>query len=376
MRLGMFMMPVHPPARSFTDTLAEDEEKSLYADKLGFDELWLGEHFSATTEPIPSPLMFMASLVPRTKNLSFGTAVICLPNHHPVKVAAEVAQFDHMSRGRFMFGIGVGGLFSDFELFDNADRAVRGRKAMEALAMIRRIWSQDPPYEFKGEFWTVSLKDAIIPELGIGFMPKPFRKSGPPIFMSVSSRDSPTARVAGKNGWGIISANNIPSDAIGSHWQTYVKACSAAGRPAVGANWRVARNIMVAPGDAEARDRVFCAEGSNRYFYTYMREVLSRVGLLSALKPRVDMPDDEATVEAITEGSAIYGSPKTVLDKLIAFRDQAGPFGSLLVTGLDWSGPNAVWERESMRLLAQDVMPKFRQHADQESGVRSQASVN
>ena len=36
MRLGIFMMPVHPPTRSFTDTLAEDEEKALYADKLGF----------------------------------------------------------------------------------------------------------------------------------------------------------------------------------------------------------------------------------------------------------------------------------------------------------------------------------------------------
>ena len=58
----MFMMPVHPPTRSFTDTLAEDEEKSLYADQLGFEELWVGEHFSATSEPIPSPLMFMAGL--------------------------------------------------------------------------------------------------------------------------------------------------------------------------------------------------------------------------------------------------------------------------------------------------------------------------
>ena len=132
MRLGLFMMPVHPPGRLFADTLAEDEEKSIYADRLGFDELWLGEHFSATTEPIPSPLMFMAGLIAQTKNLTFGTAVICLPNHHPVKVAAEVAQFDHMSRGRFMLGIGVGGLFSDFELFDNgepqlADRSRRCR---------------------------------------------------------------------------------------------------------------------------------------------------------------------------------------------------------------------------------------------------------
>jgi alkanesulfonate monooxygenase SsuD/methylene tetrahydromethanopterin reductase-like flavin-dependent oxidoreductase (luciferase family) len=363
MRLGLFMMPVHPPARSFTETLAEDEEKSLYADRLGFDELWLGEHFSASSEPIPSPLMFMAGLLSRTKNLSFGTAVICLPNHHPVKVAAEVAQFDHMSRGRFMLGVGVGGLFSDFELFGNGDRTVRERKAMESIGMIQRIWSQDPPYEIDGEFWSAHLKNAIIPELGIGFMPKPYRKSGPPISMSVASRNSPTARVAGLRGFGIISANNVPTNALGSHWQIYSKACAEAGVPARGENWRVARNVMVAPSDGEARDRVFSAAGSNRYFYTYMREVLSRVGLLSALKPRPEMSDEEATVDAITEGSAIYGAPKTLLDKLIAFRDAAGPFGTLLVTGLDWSGPNAAWERESMRLLAQEVMPKLRQHA-------------
>ena len=63
MRLGMFMMPVHPPDRAFWSTLEEDTEKSLLADQLGFDELWLGEHFSATTEPIPSPLMFFAGLL-------------------------------------------------------------------------------------------------------------------------------------------------------------------------------------------------------------------------------------------------------------------------------------------------------------------------
>jgi len=194
MRLGIFMMPVHPPARSFTETLAEDEAKALYADQLGFDEMWLGEHFSAASEPIPSPLMFMAGLVPRTKNLRFGTAVICLPNHDPVKIAAEVAQFDHMSRGRFMLGIGTGGLLSDFELFGNADRGVRARKVMESIGMIQRIWSQDPPYDLAGEFWSVRLKDAIIPELGIGTMPKPFQHPGPPISMSVSNRDSPTAR--------------------------------------------------------------------------------------------------------------------------------------------------------------------------------------
>ena len=363
MRLGMFMMPVHPPARSFTDTLAEDEEKALYADQLGFDELWLGEHFSATTEPIPSPLMYFASLLSRTKNLKFGTGVICLPNHDPAIVAAEVAQFDHMSRGRFMLGIGPGGLLSDFELFGNADRAVRARKTMEAVRIMQRIWAQDPPYDIAGEFRTVRLKEAIIPALGIGTMPKPFQRPGPPITMSVSSRNSPTARVAGEQGWGILSGNNMPANAVATHWQAYGKACATAGSHARSEDWRVARNVMVAQSDAEARDRVFGDQGSNRYFYTYMREVLSRVGILSVMKPDPDMPDEKATVDVITEGCVLYGSPQTMLDKLVAFRDTVGPFGTLLMTGLDWSGPNREWERESMRLLAHDVMPKFRQHA-------------
>ena len=112
----------------------------------------------------------------------------------------------------------------------------------------------------------------------------------------------------------------------------------------------------------EARDRVFGKHGSNRYFYTYMREVLSRVGLLGSLKPRPEMTDEEATVEVITEGSVLYGSPQTFLDKLVGLRDEAGPFGTLLMTGLDWSGPNRAWERESMQLLAREVTPKFRQH--------------
>jgi hypothetical protein len=59
----------------------------------------------------------------------------------------------------------------------------------------------------------------------------------------------------------------------------------------------------------------------------------------------------------------IHGSPSTVLDKLVAFRERVGPFGTLLMTGIDWAGPNKDWEREAMRLLAQEVMPKFRQHA-------------
>jgi alkanesulfonate monooxygenase SsuD/methylene tetrahydromethanopterin reductase-like flavin-dependent oxidoreductase (luciferase family) len=362
MRLGLFMMPVHPPDRSFTDTLAEDTEKSLLADRLGFEELWLGEHFSATSEPIPSPLMFMAALAPRTKTLRFGTGVINLPNHDPVIVAAEAAQFDHMSRGRLMLGVGPGGLLSDFELFRHTDVTVRNRKVIEAVRIMRQIWSQDPPYEIEGEFWNVQLTKNVMPELGVGYMPKPYQKGGPPISLSLASPHSSSARTAAQQGWGILSANIIPTYSVASHWAIYSKACSDLGKRPSGDNWRVSRNVMVAPTDAEAYDRVFGEHSSHRYFFTYIRAALSGVGLLSILKPQPDMPDDKATAEAITEGCTLYGSPKTLLDKLIAFRDEVGPFGTLLMTGLDWLGQNEAHERQAMQLMAQEVMPKLHQH--------------
>jgi alkanesulfonate monooxygenase SsuD/methylene tetrahydromethanopterin reductase-like flavin-dependent oxidoreductase (luciferase family) len=193
-------------------------------------------------------------------------------------------------------------------------------------------------------------------------MPKPLQQPRPPVSISLASPNSASARFAAQRGYGIISANIIPTYSIASHWETYSTACAELGRPARGESWRVARNVMVAPSDAEAHERVFGAGGSNRYFFTYIRDVLARVNVLGILKPRPDMTDEEATAEAILTECVIHGSPRTVLDKLVAFRERVGPFGTLLMTGLDWSRPNEAYEREAMRLLAHEVMPKFRQH--------------
>ncbi len=189
MHLGLFMMPLHPPHRPLHETLAENTEKSLLADRLGFDELWVGEHFSASSEPIPSPLMFMAGLVHRTR-LTFGTGVVNLPNHHPAIVAAEVAQFDHMSGGRLLFGIGPGGLPSDSEMFGDLSPPERGKRMVEAVTTIQQIWAQDPPYDIPGPSWPVKLSRTVSAEYGIGYMPKPFQKGGPSIHVSARSAES------------------------------------------------------------------------------------------------------------------------------------------------------------------------------------------
>jgi alkanesulfonate monooxygenase SsuD/methylene tetrahydromethanopterin reductase-like flavin-dependent oxidoreductase (luciferase family) len=121
--------------------------------------------------------------------------------------------------------------------------------------------------------------------------------------------------------------------------------------------------VLVAGTDAEARSRVFSPQSSYRYAFGYLLEVLTRAGRISGLKARPDMRDDEVTVDSIIESRVVYGSPQTVAQKLAACRDEVGPFGHLLVTGVDWAGPNEAWERESMQRLAEEVMPTLRRQA-------------
>jgi alkanesulfonate monooxygenase SsuD/methylene tetrahydromethanopterin reductase-like flavin-dependent oxidoreductase (luciferase family) len=361
MRLGLFMMPLHPPTRTLGTFLEETTEKVLLAERLGFDEVWLGEHFSASSEPIPSPLMLMASLVPQTKRIAFATGVINLPNRHPAVIAAEVAQFDHMSEGRFIFGIGTGSLPSDYELFDVADAGKRQRMMLESIDMIQSIWAQGPPYELNGEFWRFALKKAINEKLGIGIMPKPRRPGGPPICVAVSSPDSPTARIAGVRGWGPVTSALTSVDAAVSHWRLYEEGCREAGRIPDGADWRVVNYVHVSGSDAEARQRVHSEQSAYRYAFGYLYEVLKRAGRLVGLKSHPAQADSDVTVESVIASRVIHGCSQTVAEKLLAFRQQVGAFGHVLVTGTDWSGPNREWEQESLRRLAEEVMPLVRQ---------------
>ena len=80
------------------------------------------------------------------------------------------------------------------------------------------------------------------------------------------------------------------------------------------------------------------------------------------VKPDLDTPDEAVTMDMIKRGMIIAGSPRTVLDQLVALRDEVGHFGTLLMAGHDWDQPK-LWRR-SMELLATEVMPEFSAHAN------------
>ena len=359
MNLGLFMMPLHDPGRDYQSVLREDREAILLADQLGYDEAWVGEHYSCKTEPIPDPLQFMATLIHQTKRIKFATGVINVPQHHPAQIAGNVAQFDHLSEGRFIMGVGPGGHGSDFELFDTFEKN-RGEMMVEGVDMVHAIWRSDPPYRIHGKYWNVVVDKQVRTELGIGPMLKPYQKPFPPLAISAMSPNSPTAKLAGDRGWSLISANFTPANQVASHWQSYCEGADAAGHRPDRSKWRVARSIVCTETDQQAADYLANETCSPGWYYKYLRDNLSAYKMTKIFKRDQSMPDSELTIPKMLEMMVVSGSPSRVLDQLIALTDEIGWFGTLLVTHKEWDVPAV--HRTSMRLIAEQVMPRFRQH--------------
>jgi alkanesulfonate monooxygenase SsuD/methylene tetrahydromethanopterin reductase-like flavin-dependent oxidoreductase (luciferase family) len=354
MDLGFFTMPIHPPGRNLAETLEEDRELVLLAEQLGFTEGYIGEHITDAAETITSGLIFIAWLLRETSRIRLGTGTVNLPNHHPAMVAAEVAMVDHMAEGRFIFGISPGGLLSDAEVFGNLDQD-RTAMFVEAIDHILAIWSGEPPYDLEGRFWSVSTARTLIPELGQGFIAKPYQKPHPPIVVTAVAPFSKGVTAAAERGWDPISANFLQPQWVKSHWPNYVEGCRTGGRTADPANWRVAKSIFVADDEATARRYATDPNGPYHFYYHSLFTKLKRGGRANLFKTYRDQPDDELNVPTIVEQLVIYGTPERVTDQLLDFREQVGEFGTLLYAGHDWMDKRLA--RRSMQLMAEKVMP-------------------
>jgi alkanesulfonate monooxygenase SsuD/methylene tetrahydromethanopterin reductase-like flavin-dependent oxidoreductase (luciferase family) len=358
-KLGMFTMPFHHPARDYSAILQEDQDAIVLADQLGFREAFVGEHFSSWSERITSPLIFLASIASRTKQIKFGTGVINLPQLHPATVAAHAAMFDHLVQGRFIMGIGPGGLASDLEMFELGQAAeARPQMVLESIDTILKLWREDPPYHVDGKFWKFSLEKHVYPEYKVGWVPRPFQQPHPPIAISLLTPNSNSARTAGERGWIPVSGNFFHRRYLRGHWEKYVEGCEAAGRKPDPNIWRVSRSILVTESQSEADDYLADPENGLSFYYKFFLFSFTQLRkALFMIKPELDMPDEKVTVDVIKRGMIIAGTPTRVLEQLVALREEVGHFGTLLMAGHDWD--NAKLWRRSMVLLARDVMPAF-----------------
>jgi alkanesulfonate monooxygenase SsuD/methylene tetrahydromethanopterin reductase-like flavin-dependent oxidoreductase (luciferase family) len=349
------MMPIHPPGRIITDTLQEDREAILLADKLGFSEAYIGEHVTDAAETVTNSMMFVAWLSNETKNIKLGTGTINLPNAHPAAIAAQAAMLDHMLKGRFIMGISPGGLMSDVEVFGNLDKD-RNAMFVESINTILKIWDSSPPYDIEGKYWNVTVGKTMVPEIGQGFIMKPFQKPYPPIVGTAVAPFSNGVTEMAKRGWGPISANFLMPEWVKSHWPKYVEGREAVGAKAHPSEWRVAKSIFVADDEATAKRYGLEQDGPYHFYFKQLVRKLTNGGRGNLFKTDQSMPDSMLTPEYVTNKLVLAGTVNSVVDQILAFREKVGDFGNLLYAGHDWQDP-ALGKR-SMELFATEVMPR------------------
>src|SRR5437588_329217 len=253
MRLGYFTMPVHPIHRRWGETLKEDREAIILADKLGFYDAFMGEHLTDACENITNSMIFHASLVPLTRQIKLATGTSNLSHMHPVLIAVHAAMFDHMAEGRFIFGVSPGALTSDAEALGILDED-RNKLFAEAIDVILEIWQRDPPYniDFPDNRFKVSTARTMTLDLGVGAMGKPYQKPRPEIVGTVVAPFSPGVVLMGRRDLHPLSANFLLSKHLKSHWENYAKGKAQVGEKPDVADWRVARAVFVHDDDKVA----------------------------------------------------------------------------------------------------------------------------
>jgi alkanesulfonate monooxygenase SsuD/methylene tetrahydromethanopterin reductase-like flavin-dependent oxidoreductase (luciferase family) len=351
-RHGIFIMPYHDPAKPPGQCHDEDLELIVRAEEMGFAEFWIGEHHTMKYENIVMPEIFIARALGETRRIRLGPAPVCLNQHHPAHVACRLAFLDHLSKGRLNLAFGAGSVTADQELY-GAEPKNAAAMVDEAIDMILKLWSSDPPYAIEGKFWKIRLEKNVDTETGIGYIPKPLQQPHPPIAVPGMSRNSPSMRFAGRRGLQPFAHCLIAGNVIADLWKSYEAGALEAGRQPRRADFKVARALFLADTTREARERARTNSlGRN---FQYIGRLFDK-GLGGKLYKRdLAMSDADCNLDYLMGEQIIAGSPDEVLRRLLLLIEETGPFGTLVLMSYDWDDKSS-W-LHSMELFARELMP-------------------
>ena len=318
-RFGFFIAPYHGLSGNPTLQIHRDLDLVTLADRLGFDEAWIGEHHSAGLEIIAAPEVFLAAVAERTRRIRLGTGVNSLPYHQPMMLADRLCLLDHLTMGRAMMGVGPGQLASDASMM-GVD-PVRQRDMMhESLDVIVRL--------LRGETVTHLTDWFVLDEARLQLLP--YQQDG--LELAVASTISPSGAVlAGRHGTGLLSlAASDPTgyEALMPNWKVYERTMAEHGHVVDRRKWRLVAPVHL----AESREQ---ALREAEWGIGHMVEYIEKLSGLT-------MPWGRTAQEAVEQwtgpgfpafGRATIGTPDDAIALIEKLAATTGGFGTFLLLG-------------------------------------------
>src|ERR1700728_5467771 len=196
-RLRVGIQTIHrrtePAAGPWLPRIDEWVDLVNLVDDSGDDSLWVGDHISFPV-PIFDPLLQLAQAAVVSRRLTLGTSVLLLPLRHPTPVAKQVTTLDHLTEGRLILGVGVGGEFPNEYSACDVPHSERGARLAEGVTVLRKFFSGQP-VSHHGKFYG--------PFQDVPMNPPPRQAGGPPIWFA--GRKEAALRRIGRLGDGYLA---------------------------------------------------------------------------------------------------------------------------------------------------------------------------
>ena len=356
MEFGIYAMSERFPRENWSLGFDLDIEEVRKAEELGFSEYWTGEHHAIPYEATADPLLMLAKASATTERIKLAPGIIQAPIHDPFKTAERLAQLDHLTHGRLIYGIG-GGTAPELDLF-GVDKDEKRERTSEFIDIVETYHRNDDEVSYDGDFWQYDDRRIMM---------QPYQRPHPPI--AIPGATSPNSfEMAGRHGYIPLSisytmAHGRENDAFHSlteQAESIRGAATEADRDPDDAidRWRVYREVYV----AESREQAIAdiRSGATETYLDFLRDA---TGFGPMMKTDPEMDDEEITLEyLIDEAPWIVGSPEDCIEQIQELRNDIGEFGNLVIVSRKSWMPTDMWYR-SLERFARYVMPAFKENA-------------
>ena len=298
MEIGLYLRsfmsdPVKPLHEQFDDVV----EICKAADQAGFKLISVPQHWVSHPTVWPDTFTTLARLAPETGAMKLLTGILLLPLHNPIQIAESSATLDHISKGRFILGVGNGYREAELEAV-GATRRDRVPRLVESIDIMKKLWSGEE-VSYEGKYWNIQ-------SVRMGFTP--LQKPNPPIWIACQSDGA--ARRAARIADAIYVAPQVGISDIKSLVDTYVSERGVLNRDGKGTG-ALSRGISFASNKEQAlREARDTAESSYR---TYSRWNMQED---SMVRIHIDAESDVSQW-------AIAGSPEDCVEQLSALKEGA-----------------------------------------------------
>ncbi len=333
--VGLFLSNQQPPERDPVEALDEQLDMARYVRDHGWDSVFTGHHYLLDEVRKLQPVPFVARLAAETGDMRVGIAIMLLTLQNPVEVAETVASLDVLTRGKLVFGVGLGYRDAEHEAFA-VDREDRVHRFEANLDVVTRL--------LEGERVDVDLPWCRVH--GQRLINRPVQTPRMPIWIGANNTKAIQRAARQADTW--IINPHARRDTVREQIDVFRDARLAAGR-------------SPEPTELPALKEIYCAETRAQAWEECLPYLGAKYRSYLAWGQDTAMPTGDSLdrpVGDLVDQRFIVGSPDDCLEELRAWRDEVGVDHFILRT--EWSGMPIELARRSLTLLSEDVIPRFR----------------